>query len=62
MTILFTVVGIILLIVGCFGLFLTYSNYDFASLGWIEGSLTYGAFTLLGLATIIVITVTPRRE
>ncbi len=60
MVILFTIVGLILLIAGGTGLFHTYTNYSVAALGWIERSLTYGIFVILGLAAIIVVTMTPR--
>lgn len=62
MSIIFTLVGLLLLVAGGIGLFLTYTNYPTGSLDWIEGNLTYGIFAVLGLATIIVITLTPRRE
>ena len=60
MAILFTIVGLILLIAGGSGLFITYTNYSLATLDWIEGNLTYGVFVILGLAAIIVVTMTPR--
>ena len=60
MVILFTIMGLVLLVAGGTGLFLTYANYPMATLDWIEGNLTYGVFTLLGLATIIVVTMVPR--
>ena len=62
MTILFGIVGLVLSIAGIAGLFLTYLNYSVGSLDWIEGNLTYGVFTILGIATIVVLTLTPRRE
>ena len=60
MAIIFTIVGLILLIAGGAGLFHTYTNYSVAALGWIEGNLTYGVFVILGLAAIIVVAMTPR--
>ncbi len=60
MVILFTIVGLLLLVAGGAGLFLTYTNFPLATLDWIEGNLTYGVFVVLGLATIIVVTMTPR--
>jgi len=57
---LFAIVGIILLIAGGIGLFLTYSNYPIVTLEWIEGTLTYGVFVILGLAAIIILALTPR--
>ncbi len=60
MAILFTIVGLILLIAGGAGLYLTYTNYELAAIEWINGSLTYGVFVILGLAAIIIVTLTPR--
>ena len=60
MVILFTITGLVLLVAGSVGLFLTCTNYPLATLHWIEGNLIYGVFTLLGLVTIIVITMVPR--
>jgi hypothetical protein len=60
MVILFTIMGLVLLVAGGTGLFLTYAHYPMATLDWIEGNLTYGVFTLLGLATIIIVTMVPR--
>jgi hypothetical protein len=62
MTVLFAVVGLLVLIAGGAGLFITYTNYSAGSLDWIEGNLIYGVFLVIGLATIIVLTLTPRRE
>ena len=60
MVIIFTIVGILLLVAGGIGLFLTYSNFPLATLDWINGNLTYGMFTVLGIAIIILVTITPR--
>jgi len=60
MVILFTIVGLLLLVAGGAGLFLTYTNFPPATLDWIEGNLTYGVFTVLGLAIIILVTMIPR--
>ena len=57
---LFAIVGIILLVAGGIGLFLTFSNYPIFTLDWIEGNLTYGVFVILGLAAIIILALTPR--
>jgi len=60
MIILFTIVGLLLLIAGGAGLFLTYTNFPLATLDWIEGNLIYGVFIVVGLAIIIIVTMTPR--
>jgi uncharacterized iron-regulated membrane protein len=60
MEILFIITGLVLLLSGGTGLFLTFTNYQSASLPWIEGTLTYGVFFLLGLIIIIVLTIIPR--
>ena len=60
MAILFTIVGLLLLVAGGIGLFLTYANFPPATLDWIEGNLTYGIFTILGLAVIIFTVMIPR--
>lgn len=57
---LFAIVGIILLVAGGIGLFLAFSNYPILTLDWIEGTLTYGVFVILGLAAIIILALTPR--
>ena len=62
MIILGTFVGILLFVAGGVGIALTWANYDPGSLHWIEGLLTYGVFTLLGLAVIIMIVLTPKEE
>jgi len=60
MVILFSIVGLILLVAGGAGLVLTYANFPLATLDWIEGNLTYGVFTVLGIAVIILATMIPR--
>ncbi|MFC1982729.1 hypothetical protein ACFLV5_02975 [Chloroflexota bacterium] len=60
MEILFTIMGLVLLLSGGAGLFLTLTNYPVASLTWLEGTLTYGVFFLLGIIVIIVMTILPR--
>ena len=60
MGVLFAIVGILLLVAGGIGLVLTCSNYAIATLEWIEGTLTYGIFVILGLAAIVILTLTPR--
>jgi hypothetical protein len=51
--ILIPFIGIILLISGGIGLFIVNLNYPTDDLLWIQGNLTYGIFTLIGLAVTI---------
>ena len=60
MEILFTIVGIILLLAGGTGIILTSINYPVGILDWVEGILTFGVFAILGIAAIVILTVTPR--
>ena len=56
MGLLFTIlpfIGILLLISGAIGLFVVNLNYSSGDLIWIQGNLTYGVFTLIGLAITI---------
>ena len=59
MAILFTIVALVLVVAGGTGLVVTCSNYMVGTLDWIEGILTYGVFVVLGIATVIAITLTP---
>lgn len=60
MAIMLTFVGLLLLIAGGIGIFVTWSNYQLNSVPWIEGTITYGVFIILGLVAIIAIVSTPR--
>ena len=51
--ILLPFIGVILLISGGIGLFLVNLNYPVGDLLWMQGNLTYGIFTLIGLAITI---------
>jgi len=51
--ILLPFIGIILLISGGIGLFIVNLNYPAGDLIWMQGNLTYGVFTLVGLAITI---------
>ena len=62
MELLFTIVGIILLLAGGTGIVVTCINYTLATLNWIEGILTFGVFVILGIATIVILTITPRER
>ena len=56
MGMLFTIlpfIGILLLISGAIGLFVVNLNYSSGELMWIQGNLTYGVFTLIGLVMTI---------
>jgi hypothetical protein len=56
MGLLFTIlpfIGILLLISGTIGLFVVNLNYSSGDLAWIQGNLTFGVFTLIGLAITI---------
>ena len=53
MFLLFLIMALILLIAGGAGLFVTNINYMVGHLNWISGNLTFGTFTLLGLAIIV---------
>ena len=46
-------IGILLLIAGGIGLFVINVNYPASDLNWIQGNLTYGVFTLVGLAITV---------
>ena len=46
-------IGILLLISGGIGLFIVNLNYPAGDLIWMQGNLTYGIFTLIGLAITI---------
>ncbi|HEY51784.1 MAG TPA: hypothetical protein G4O20_08285 [Dehalococcoidia bacterium] len=50
-------IGILLLISGGIGLFVVNLNYSAGDLIWIQGNLTYGVFTLIGLAITISFTI-----
>ncbi len=62
MVVLFTIVGLLLLVAGSFGLIITNANFPPGTLDWIDGNLTYGVFTILGIACIILVTMTPRES
>jgi hypothetical protein len=46
-------IGILLLISGAVGLFIINLNYSVGDLIWIQGNLTFGVFTLVGLVITI---------
>lgn len=51
--ILIPFIGIILLIAGGIGLFIVNLNYPVGDLLWMQGNLTYGIFTLIGLTVTV---------
>ena len=53
MFLFFMILALILLIVGGIGLFYTNLNFASGSHYWVYGNLTFGTFTLLGIATLI---------
>jgi len=61
MSTLFTgamIIGLLLLIAGATGIFLTFTNFASGSPYWIQGNLTYGTFTAVGLVIIVLLTIT----
>ena len=62
MVVLFTIVGLILLISGGIGLVITNVNLPVGTFDWIDGNLTYGVFVVIGIATIALIAMTPRES
>ena len=59
---LFGIVGLLLFVAGSVGLIITNTNFPPATLDWIDGNLTYGVFTIVGIASIILVTITPRES
>ena len=53
MFIFFLILALIFLVSGGIGLFYTNINFASSSHYWILGNLTFGTFTLIGIATII---------
>ncbi len=52
------IIGLLLLIAGVTGIFLTFINFTSGSPYWIQGNLTYGTFTAVGLTIIVLLTIT----
>jgi len=52
---LMTFISLLLLIVGGIGLFVTFTNFTVGDPHWIQGILTFGVFTVLGLVTIVIL-------
>ena len=53
MRLLFSLISILLLVAGSVGLVITYIGSEFGSTIWLQGTITYGAFLLIGLAIFI---------
>ncbi|MFQ5996335.1 MAG: hypothetical protein ACE5KP_01750 [Dehalococcoidales bacterium] len=50
-----TVIGLLLIIVGGIGLFFSFTHFALDSPHLIQGALTYGTFTSVGLAILIIL-------
>lgn len=53
MVILYTLISILLLIAGGVGLFVTYTGSELGTTVWIQGTITYGVFLLIGVMVVI---------
>jgi hypothetical protein len=51
------IIGLLLLIVGGIGLFFTFTNFAFGSPEIIQGSLTYGTFTVIGIIILVMLSI-----
>ena len=49
--------GLLVLVAGCVGLIITFTNFSLDSVEWLQGFITYGVFTIVGLTTIIFLIV-----
>ena len=56
------IVGLIFVIAGAIGLFLTYGNTSSGSFDWVQGNITYGAFTAVGVTLLISLIAAARFE
>ncbi|KPK23605.1 MAG: hypothetical protein AMJ70_03110 [Dehalococcoidia bacterium SG8_51_3] len=48
-----TFVALLLFIVGSIGIVITFINFSIGDPHWFHGILTFGVFTVVGLATIV---------
>jgi hypothetical protein len=48
-------IGLFLILAGGVGLFVTNTNLAFGDTLWIQGIITYGVFTIIGIAIVICI-------
>ena len=53
----FLFLALILLIAGSVGLFFTNTVLVTSNPNWFQGNLTFGTFTIIGLALIVVLTI-----
>ena len=53
-TIIFALIGLLLLVAGGIGLFFTHTSLASGSAVWVQGNITYGTFSILGLVIIIM--------
>ena len=53
----FTIIGLLLLIAGGIGLFFTYTHFALGSPGLIQGTITYGTFSGVGLTILVLLIV-----
>ena len=53
MFLLFMVIGLVFLIAGGFGLFMTNINMVVGSHTWIIGNITFSTFTVLGVLVLV---------
>ncbi len=51
------IIGLLLLITGVTGIFLTFINFAMGNPYWIQGNLTYGTFTAVGLVIIVLLVI-----
>ncbi|MFQ6121829.1 MAG: hypothetical protein ACE5LA_02045 [Dehalococcoidales bacterium] len=52
-----TIIGLLLLIAGGIGLFITYTGFAWGSPEWVQGNLTYGTFTIIGVAILVLLVI-----
>ena len=57
MFIAFTILALIFLIAGVVGLFYTNTALIVGNPNWIQGNITFGTFTIIGLVAIVILTI-----
>ena len=50
-----SIIGLIFVIAGGIGLFLTYGNTQSGSFDWVQGNITFGAFVAVGVTLLIAL-------
>ena len=53
MVILYTLISLLLIISGGVGLFITLTGSEVGSVVWVQGTITFGVFILIGITVII---------